>query len=98
MGGAFVAIQWLEWSSKSFQLGTSSYASLYFVTSALHIAHVIVGLLVLAALFWWTCLDYFSARRYLVVAAGALYWHFVSLVSVLVLFTYYVTPYLGFGR
>jgi cytochrome c oxidase subunit I+III len=98
MGGAFVAIQWLEWSSKSFRLGTSSYASLYFVTGGLHIAHVIAGLLVLAALFWWTCLDYFSLRRHLVVAAGALYWHFVSLVSVLVLFTYYVTPYLGFGR
>jgi heme/copper-type cytochrome/quinol oxidase subunit 3 len=98
MGTAFVVVQWFEWKAKAFSIGTSSYASLYFVTTGFHIAHVVVGLLVLIALFAWTALDYFSPRRRLTVSAGVLYWHFVDIVWVFVFTTYYVTPYLGFGR
>jgi cytochrome c oxidase subunit 3 len=98
MGAVFVIVQWLEWRAKAYSLGTSSYASLYFVTTGLHIAHVIVGLAVLAAIFVWTALDYFSPRRQLVVSAGVLYWHFVDVVWLFVFSTYYITPYLGFGR
>jgi cytochrome c oxidase subunit 3 len=98
MGAAFAAVQLLEWRAKTYGLGTSSYASLYFVTTGFHMAHVLVGLLILAALFIWTALDYFSPRRRLVVSAGILYWHFVDVVWVFVFITYYLTPYLGFGR
>jgi heme/copper-type cytochrome/quinol oxidase subunit 3 len=98
MGVAFVFIQTLEWRAKSYGIGTSSYASLYFVTTGFHIGHVIVGLAVLLALFVWTALDYFSPRRRLVVSAGVLYWHFVDAVWLFVFATYYLTPYLGFGR
>jgi len=98
MGAAFVIIEFMEWHSKPFGLGESSYSSLYYVTTAMHLAHVVVGLGVLAALFWWTALGYFSARRRIAVSAGALYWHFVNVISVCVFVTYYVTPYLGFGR
>jgi cytochrome c oxidase subunit 3 len=98
MGTLFVAVQWLEWHSKSYDLGTSSYASLYFMTTGLHIAHVLMGLGVLAAIFTWTALDYFSPRRQLVVSAGVLYWHFVDIVWLFVFGTYYITPYLGFAR
>lgn len=98
MGAVFVLVQWFEWHAKPFFIGTSSYASLYFVTTGFHIAHVIVGLGVLLALFVWTALDYFSPRRRLTVSAGVLYWHFVDIVWVFVFATYYVTPYLGFGR
>ena len=44
MGTVFVAVQWFEWKAKAFSIGTSSYASLYFVTTGFHIAHVLVGL------------------------------------------------------
>jgi cytochrome c oxidase subunit 3 len=98
MGVIFVIVQWFEWQAKTFSIGTSSYASLYFVTTGFHIAHVVVGLLVLAALFAWTALDYFSPRRRLTVSAGVLYWHFVDIVWIFVFTTYYLTPYLGFGR
>ncbi len=97
MGLAFALVQVFEWHAKPFALGTSSYASLYFVTTGFHIAHVLVGLVVLAALFGWTLLDYFSPRRRLTVSAGVLYWHFVDGVWLFVFTTYYVTPYLGFG-
>jgi heme/copper-type cytochrome/quinol oxidase subunit 3 len=98
LGAIFTGIQILEWRAKPYGVGTSSYASLYFVTTGFHMAHVIVGLLVLAALIGWTALDYFSPRRRLVVSAGVLYWHFVDAVWLFVFITYYLTPYLGFGR
>ena len=44
MGVVFVAVQWLEWHSKTYGIGTSSYASLYFVTTGFHMAHVSWGL------------------------------------------------------
>jgi heme/copper-type cytochrome/quinol oxidase subunit 3 len=98
LGTIFAAVQFFEWRAKTFQLGTSSYASLYFVTTAFHMAHVIIGLLVLAAILLWVALDYFSPRRQLTVSAGVLYWHFVDVIWLFVFTTYYITPYLGFGR
>jgi heme/copper-type cytochrome/quinol oxidase subunit 3 len=98
MGVGFVAVQWFEWHAKAYSLGTSSYASLYFVTTGFHIAHVLIGIAVLAALLAWTAIDYFSPRRRLTVSAGVLYWHFVDIVWLFVFATYYITPYLGFGR
>jgi cytochrome c oxidase subunit I+III len=98
MGSVFALVQWFEWHGKPYSFGANNYASLYFVTTGFHMAHVLVGLLVLAALFLWTVLDYFSPRRRLTVSAGVFYWHFVDVVWVFVFTTYYLTPYLGFGR
>ena len=97
MGVVFGLLQLHEWHTKPFQIGTSSYGSLYFLTTGLHEAHVAVGVLVLAVIFLWTALDYFSPRRRLSVSAGVLYWHFVDVVWLFVFSTYYLTPYLGFG-
>ena len=70
-----------------------------FVTTGFHMAHVLVGLAGAGgASFVWTALDYFSPRRRLTVSAGVLYWHFVDVVWLFVFTTYYLTPYLGFGR
>jgi cytochrome c oxidase subunit III len=98
MGAAFSLVQIYEWHSKPYSIGDSSYASLYFLTTGFHMAHVLVGLLVLAALFLWTVLDYFSPRRRLTVTAGVFYWHFVDLIWLFVFTTYYLTPYLGFAK
>ena len=97
LGIVFFIVQIFEWRAKPYHLGDSSYSSLYFVTTGFHMAHVGVGLLVLAALFGWTLLDYFSPRRNLSVSAGVLYWHFVDIVWLFVFATYYLSPYLGFG-
>lgn len=98
MGTGFAIVQVIEWHAKTYGIGLSSYSSLYFVTTGFHMAHVLVGLLVLAAVALWTALDYFSPRRRLVVSAGVLYWHFVDVVWIFVFSTYYLTPYLGFAR
>lgn len=98
MGTIFALVQFYEWSEKTYGIGTSSYASLYFTTTGLHMAHVMVGLVILAAMFGWTAYDFFSPRRRIVVSAGVLYWHFVDVVWLFVFTTYYLTPYLGFAR
>jgi heme/copper-type cytochrome/quinol oxidase subunit 3 len=97
LGSIFVLVQFLEWRAKSFGVGRSSYASLYYVTTGLHVAHVLVGLVVLAMLFLWTCLGYFTPTRRIVFTNGSYYWHFVDAIWLLVFSTYYITPYLGFG-
>jgi cytochrome c oxidase subunit III len=97
LGIVFFVVQIFEWRAKPYELGSSTYASLYFVTTGFHMAHVAIGLLILAALFGWTLLDYFSPRRNLSVSAGVLYWHFVDVVWLFVFATYYLSPYLGFG-
>lgn len=98
LGAFFAVIQGFEWHQRPFRLGDSSYASLYYITTGFHIAHVLIGLLVLAAIFLWTALDYFSPRRRLSVSAGVIYWHFVDIIWLFIFTTYYISPYLGFGR
>jgi len=98
MGAIFAAVQGYEWWEKPYQFGTTSYASLYFVTTGIHMAHVFVGLLVLASLFGWAAVDFFSPRRRISVSNGVLYWHFVDVVWLFVFTTYYLTPYLGFAQ
>jgi heme/copper-type cytochrome/quinol oxidase subunit 3 len=97
LGIAFLVIQCLEWYGKSFTLASSPYSSLYFTVTGFHMAHVLVGVLILCALFLWSALGYFNRIRYAHVHIGALYWHFVDAVWLLIFFTFYVTPYLGVG-
>lgn len=94
LGSVFVAIQWLEWRDKPFSIDTSVYGSLFFTITGLHMAHVLVGLLVLAAMLLWSLMDYFSRGRHAAVTIGALYWHFVDAVWLFVFTSLYLAPYL----
>jgi heme/copper-type cytochrome/quinol oxidase subunit 3 len=95
MGAGFVWIQFLEWMSKPFGLSSDSYSSTYFVITGLHMAHVVAGLLMLAALSLWSALGYFDQTRSAHVHAGAIYWHFVDAIWLTLFFTFYITPRLG---
>jgi len=95
LGAIFVGVQVLEWRGKAFRPDSSPYASLYFTITGFHMAHVVLGLLMLAVLFAWTTLGYFNRSRHAPVSIGAIYWHFVDAVWIAVFFTIYVTPYLG---
>jgi cytochrome c oxidase subunit III len=95
LGAIFVAIQLFEWKSKMFSLTSHPYGSLYFTITGFHLAHVIVGLLILLALLVWSAFGYFGPRRDAPVSIGTLYWHFVDVVWLAVFFTFYVTPHLG---
>jgi len=98
MGLAFAVVQVFEWKAKTFGPDASSYASLYFLTTGFHMAHVVVGLVILASLWLWVGRGFFSPLRSLPVSNGVVYWHFVDAVWLAVFATYYLTPYLGLGR
>lgn len=98
LGAVFVGLQILDWRSKPFHVGTSSYSSIYFVTTGLDLLHVLVGLGIFGLLILWTALGYFGPRRSLAVTVGALYWYFVSVIWLAIFATFYVSPYLGFGQ
>jgi heme/copper-type cytochrome/quinol oxidase subunit 3 len=95
LGLIFLAVQGYEWADRPFPLASTPYSSLYFVVTGFHMAHVIVGVLMLLALTWWSAQGYFNARRFAHIHIGALYWHFVDVVWLLVFFTFYITPALG---
>lgn len=95
LGIAFLVVQYFEWAAKPFNIDTSTYASLYFTVTGFHMAHVVIGVLMLAALLLWSALGYFNRVRYAHIHIGALYWHFVDAVWLAVFFTFYLTPLLG---
>lgn len=94
LGCAFAAIQGLEWSHKHFTYATHTYGSLYFVITGFHMAHLVVGLIALAAMLVWSLLGYFNEIRHTAISTGALYWHFVDAVWLTIFFTFYIVPFL----
>ncbi|MEP6828781.1 MAG: cytochrome c oxidase subunit 3 [Rhizomicrobium sp.] len=95
LGVVFLVIQGLEWSGQSFGLASTPYSSLYYVITGFHMAHVMVGVLMLLALTFWSGQGHFNSRRFAHIHIGALYWHFVDAVWIAVFFTFYITPLLG---
>ncbi len=97
MGIVFIAIQALEWATKKFTPFSSSYGSLYYTITGFHMMHVAAGVLILATLSLWCALGYFNRIRSGPVTIGAIYWHFVDAVWLVLFFTFYITPRLGLG-
>lgn len=95
LGIIFIIVQAFEWQSKSFSLTSGPYGSLFFTVTGFHMAHVMLGVLILAAVLLWSALGYFGPVRSAPVTIGAMYWHFVDAVWLAVFFTFYITPYLG---
>jgi heme/copper-type cytochrome/quinol oxidase subunit 3 len=94
LGLIFLVVQAFEWKAKSFSLSSGAYGSLFFVITGFHMAHVVVGVLVLSVLLLWSGLGLFNTRRYEPISIGGFYWHFVDVVWLAVFSTFYLTPYL----
>jgi heme/copper-type cytochrome/quinol oxidase subunit 3 len=95
LGIIFLVIQYFEWAEKQFTLASHPYGSLYFTITGFHMAHVFVGVVALTALFVWSWMGYFNRVRYAHIHIGALYWHFVDAVWLVIFFTFYITPRLA---
>jgi heme/copper-type cytochrome/quinol oxidase subunit 3 len=95
LGAIFAAVQVFEWKTRTYSISSHPYGSLYFTITGFHMAHVLVGLIVLAALLAWAALGYFGPRRDAALSSGAAYWHFVDAVWLAVFVTFYITPRLG---
>ena len=93
MGIVFVAIQMREWANHPYGIRTHLYGSLYYTITGFHMAHVVVGLVVLGFLLLWSALGYFDKPRSAALSIGGLYWHFVDVVWLFIFSTLYLSPY-----
>lgn len=93
LGAGFIALQFLDWFSKSFGLANSTYSSIYFVITGTHLAHFAVGLVMFLALFVWTALGYFDRIRHVPISVGKLYWYFLAATWLCAFFVVNLTPY-----
>src|SRR5207302_430501 len=75
LGGAFLALQAVEYSHKPFSPQANAYAALFFTITGLHGAHVLAGLLMNAVVQVRVWLGHFTAQRHLAVQNVGLYWH-----------------------
>ncbi|CAA9892199.1 Cytochrome c oxidase subunit III [Candidatus Methylobacter favarea] len=94
LGTGFIMIQLSEWNKKPYTMITDLYGSLYFTITGFHMAHVVVGIIILSLLLLWMMLGYFDDKRHVSVSIGGLYWHFVDGVWLFVFATLYLSPYL----
>ena len=92
LGIVFVIVQLREWQGKPFSVRSGTYGSSYFTVTGFHLAHVVVGLLILFALFIWALRGYFDAQRHAPLTIGAIYWHFVDVVWLIVFTALYIVP------
>jgi heme/copper-type cytochrome/quinol oxidase subunit 3 len=95
LGAIFVGVQLLEWKAKPFSFGSELYGSVFFTITGFHMAHVVVGVIVLLILALWSALGYFDRVRHGPVSIGSVYWHFVDVVWLFVFATLYLAPYAG---
>ncbi|MHC2104234.1 heme-copper oxidase subunit III [Methylobacterium sp. WL64] len=94
LGLVFLGIQGLDWRAHA-SLTAGAYRSLYLTITGVHVAHLVVGLGILAALSGWTLRGYFGAARSAPVRIGAAYWYFVVAAEVAVFATLSLSPHLS---
>jgi len=90
LGAAFLGITIFEWIHEDFRPWTSAYGSIFYTMTGFHALHVLGGILMLAALLGRNVRHRFSSTRYLAIEVGALYWHFVDLIWILVFTTIFI--------
>jgi nitric oxide reductase NorE protein len=87
----FAALKTVEWYreiSRGYTLPRNEFWMFYFALTGVHLFHVLIGLVVLAALV--RELRHRELRRQAWLESGALYWHMVDLVWVFVFATLYL--------
>jgi heme/copper-type cytochrome/quinol oxidase subunit 3 len=95
LGSVFAVVQLVEWHGLSFSMSSGPYGSLYYTLTGFHLAHIIVGLMIMLSLILWAGFGVLQDRRQVAISIGAAYWYFVEVVWLTVFFTLYLTPYLS---
>jgi len=88
LGFAYTALR--DWSEANFQVDTNAYGTLFYVLTGTHLAHVLAGAVLLAALALFLGRPAFTSDRHAGVEAIAYYWHFVFVVWLAVYATIYL--------
>jgi heme/copper-type cytochrome/quinol oxidase subunit 3 len=77
---AFLWLEWNDWHSANFHIADNAYATVYFVLTGTHFAHVLAGVALLAAVAIFLREPAFTREHHAGVEAVAYYWHFVFVV------------------
>jgi nitric oxide reductase NorE protein len=90
LGLLFMLVKGYEWYTKidAGQTNSDMFYSFYYVLTGVHLVHVLIGLIVLGVLV--RELRNPSRRRISVVESGAVYWHMVDLLWVIIFALLYV--------
>ncbi|MBI4696915.1 MAG: cytochrome c oxidase subunit 3 family protein [Gammaproteobacteria bacterium] len=82
-GAGFIVVKCGEYAAKlaaGIDLTTNTFYMLYLSLTFFHFMHVILGLVILAAVWWKTRAGAYSAQDHHGLETGASYWHMVDLV------------------
>jgi heme/copper-type cytochrome/quinol oxidase subunit 3 len=96
LAGAFIGVQRFEFVHHLKQVtpGTNAYGSILFTIHGFHLAHLILGMLMLLHVLARGFAGHFSEEKHLAVENVSLYWHFVDVVWVFIVGILYVSPHL----
>ena len=92
-GGGFLVIKSMEFADKfshGISLGTNTFFMFYLSMTFFHFMHVILGMIILAAVLIKTRSGGYSATEHTGVETGASYWHMVDLVWIVLFPLVYV--------
>jgi cytochrome c oxidase subunit 3 len=90
LGLAFLGLQAYDYSQLTFGIHSGIYASLFYVMTGLHMAHVVGGVVFLSIVLAQHWTGQLSLRRHEPVEAAAIYWHFVDVVWIGLFTVFYV--------
>jgi nitric oxide reductase NorE protein len=83
MGMLFLLVKWGEYAhhfGQGITLSTNTFYMFYLLLTFFHFMHVILGMVILAAVAWKAQRGAYSAGQHTGVESGASYWHMVDLV------------------
>jgi nitric oxide reductase NorE protein len=85
-GLAFMVSKGIEYTGKiheGISLTTNDFYMYYFTMTGIHLAHVVAGTVVLLVLWCKACANTFDPERPIVLECGAIYWHMVDLLWIM---------------
>jgi len=92
-GGGFLVVKCLEYADKfgaGINLSTNTFYMFYLSLTFFHFMHVILGLVILVALWWQTRQGAYGPADMNGIESGAAYWHMVDLVWIVLFPLVYV--------
>ncbi len=93
MGAVFVVVKIWEYShvfGAGIHLSTNTFYTFYISLTFFHFMHVMMGMVILGALYWFIRQGKYSADDHIGIETGASYWHMVDLVWIVLFPLVYV--------
>ena len=92
-GGGFLAVKIIEYAAKfgaGISMSTNTFYMFYISLTFFHFMHVILGMVILVALWWKTRQGVYGPGNMNGIESGAAYWHMVDLVWIVLFPLVYV--------